>query len=316
MTTRPNTEAVVFSAPGEIARRSLRLRELAPDEVRVQTVYSGISTGTERLLFRGEMPAFPGMGYPLVPGYESVGRITEVGAGAEAQLDQWVFVPGANCYQDARGLFGGASQEMLTSVQRVIALPSDPGPQMVLLALAATALHAIHLAGSRLPDLVVGHGVMGRLAARITVALGGQPMVWETHADRRFDGQGYITRDPSYCKGQQFDCILDASGAGDQLDHWVSSLAPGGQIILAGFYSQPLRFQFVPAFLRETQLKVAAQWQPADLQLVSEMVHDGRLSLDGLVTDVMPATDPQQAYEKAFDDFAALKVVMDWRCLS
>jgi threonine dehydrogenase-like Zn-dependent dehydrogenase len=46
------------------------------------------------------------------------------------------------------------------------------------------------------------------------------------------------------------------------------------------------------------------------------MVHDGRLSLDGLVTDLMPATHPQQAYEKAFEDFAALKVVMDWRCLS
>ena len=33
--------------------------------------WSGISTGTERLLFHGRMPAFPGMGYPLVPGYET-----------------------------------------------------------------------------------------------------------------------------------------------------------------------------------------------------------------------------------------------------
>ena len=316
MTTPSSTEAVVFKAPGDITRRTLTLRELASDEIRVETVYSGISTGTERLLYRGEMPSFPGMGYPLVPGYESVGRIVEVGSGAEAQLDQWVFIPGANCYQEARGLFGGASQQLQTSVQRVIPLAGDPGPQMVLLALAATALHAIRLAGATLPDLVVGHGVMGRLAARLTVALGGQPMVWETHADRRFDGEGYLTRDPAYCKGQQFDCILDASGAGDQLDHWVSSLSPGGQIILAGFYSQPLSFHFVPAFLRESQFKVAAQWQPTDLQAVSEMVHDGRLSLDGLVTDLMPATHPQQAYEKAFEDFAALKVVMDWRCLS
>ena len=316
MTTRPITDAVVFTEPGQIARRSLALRDLARDEIRVQTVYSGISTGTERLLFRGEMPNFPGMGYPLVPGYESVGRIVEVGPGAEAQLDQWVFVPGANCYQEARGLFGGASAQLLTSAQRVIPLDSEPGPELVLLALAATAHHAVVAAQGRLPDLVVGHGVMGRLVARIVVALGGMPMVWETHADRRAGAEGYLVRDPGYCKGQQFDCIVDASGAGEQLDHWITSLSPGGQIILAGFYSQPLQFHFVPAFLRESQLKVAAQWQPADLCAVADMVQDGRLSLAGLVTDLMPATEPAQAYEKAFDDFAALKVVMDWRSLS
>jgi 3-hydroxyethyl bacteriochlorophyllide a dehydrogenase len=316
MTTRSNTEAVVFKEPGQIARSALTLRELARDEVRVKTVYSGISTGTERLLYRGEMPSFPGMGYPLVPGYESVGQIIEVGPGAEAQLDQWVFVPGANCYQEARGLFGGASAQMLTSVQRVIPLSAEPGPELVLLALAATAHHAVKAAKGPLPDLVVGHGVMGRLIARIIVAMGGMPMVWETHADRRSGAMGYLVRDPGYCKGQQFDCIVDASGAGDQLDSWMTSLNPGGQIVLAGFYSQPLQFQFVPAFLRESQLRVAAQWQPADLTAVAEMVQDGRLSLSGLVTDLMPATDPAKAYDKAFDDFAALKVVMDWRTLS
>jgi len=310
MTTRSNTEAVVFKEPGQIVRSALTLRELARDEVRVETVYSGISTGTERLLYRGEMPSFPGMGYPLVPGYESVGRIIEVGPGAEAQLDQWVFVPGANCYQEARGLFGGAS------AQRVIPLDGEPGPELVLLALAATAHHAVIAAQGPLPDLVVGHGVMGRLIARIIVAMGGMPMVWETHADRRSGAMGYLVRDPGYCKGQQFDCIVDASGAGHQLDSWITSLNPGGQIVLAGFYSQPLHFQFVPAFLRESQLKVAAQWQPADLTAVAEMVQDGRLSLSGLVTDLMPATDPAKAYDKAFDDFAALKVVMDWRSLS
>ena len=46
----------------------------------VEVDYSGISTGTEKLLFNGRMPAFPGMGYPLVPGYESVGRIVDAGA--------------------------------------------------------------------------------------------------------------------------------------------------------------------------------------------------------------------------------------------
>ena len=104
---------------------------------------------------------------------------------------------------------------------------------MVLLALAATALHAIRLAGATLPDLVVGHGVMGRLAARLTVALGGQPMVWETHADRRLDGEGYLTRDPPTAR-------VSSSTA-----FWMPAVLgparPLGQQPLAGWSDHPTR---------------------------------------------------------------------------
>ena len=55
------------------------------DDVMVETRWSGVSAGTERLLFTGRMPAFPGMGYPLVPGYESVGRVVD--AGPDAGID-------------------------------------------------------------------------------------------------------------------------------------------------------------------------------------------------------------------------------------
>ena len=62
----------------------------------VETRWSGVSAGTERLLFTGRMPAFPGMGYPLVPGYESVGRVVDAGPDAD-RIGTQVFVPGAKC---------------------------------------------------------------------------------------------------------------------------------------------------------------------------------------------------------------------------
>ena len=49
------------------------------------------------------------MGYPLVPGYESVGRITAAGPAAGGRIGERVFVPGAKCFGDVRGLFGGAA---------------------------------------------------------------------------------------------------------------------------------------------------------------------------------------------------------------
>ena len=67
--------AVLMEAPKQLALRPVTLTPLGPGDVLVGTRWSGISTGTEKLLYRGQMPDFPGMGYPLVPGYESIGRV-------------------------------------------------------------------------------------------------------------------------------------------------------------------------------------------------------------------------------------------------
>ena len=64
--------AIVLEQPERIAFSRLDLTAPGDDDVVVDIEFSGISTGTEKLLWNGRMPAFPGMGYPLVPGYESV----------------------------------------------------------------------------------------------------------------------------------------------------------------------------------------------------------------------------------------------------
>jgi len=103
------------------------------------------------------------------------------------------------------------------------------------------------------------------------------------------------------------------SGDSTLLDRLIQRLAPGGEVVLAGFYSQPLSFAFPPAFMREARIKVAAQWQPADLAVVSDLVADGRLSLDGLITHRAQVGDAARAYRTAFDDPDCLKMVLDWK---
>ena len=75
-----NTLAVVLERPEHLALSRLELTPAGAADVVVEIDYSGISTGTEKLLWTGRMPNFPGMGYPLVPGYESVGRVQSAGA--------------------------------------------------------------------------------------------------------------------------------------------------------------------------------------------------------------------------------------------
>ena len=76
------------------------------------------------------------------------------------------------------GLFGGAAKRIAIAPARLTRIDESLGENGILLALAATAYHAVSL--GRLPELVIGHGVLGRLIARIVVALGGKPTVWET----------------------------------------------------------------------------------------------------------------------------------------
>src|SRR5215471_9296823 len=104
-----NTVAVVIQQPSELTLQSVELVPPSDMDIVVDVQYSGISTGTERLLWAGRMPDFPGMGYPLVPGYESVGRIRDAGVRSGKHIGDWVFVPGARCFGSVRGLFGGAA---------------------------------------------------------------------------------------------------------------------------------------------------------------------------------------------------------------
>jgi len=74
-----NTTAVVLEEPERVVLSRLPLTPATERDVVVDIAFSGISTGTEKLLWTGRMPQFPGMGYPLVPGYESVGTVVSAG---------------------------------------------------------------------------------------------------------------------------------------------------------------------------------------------------------------------------------------------
>lgn len=259
------------------------------------------------------MPSFPGMGYPLVPGYESVGRIREAGSDSGSTVGDWVFVPGARCFGDVRGLFGGSAQTVVIPGAKALVVDPKLGADACLLALAATAHHALVAPNARLPDLIVGHGVLGRLLARMTIALGGDaPTVWETSADRATGAQGYPVIAPEADPRRDYQTICDVSGDAKLLDTLIGRLATGGEIVLAGFYSERLEFAFPPAFMREARLRVAAQWQPQDLLAAKQLAESGRLSLAQLITHRQPAHSADSAYRTAFGDSACLKMILDW----
>lgn len=306
------TQAIVVEEPRQLGLRSLELDAPGDEDVVVDMCWSGISTGTEKLLWSGRMPVFPGMGYPLVPGYESVGRIASAGAKAGREPGQLVYVPGARCYGEVRGLFGGSASRVVLAGARVVPISEQLGEHGTLLALAATAYHAHSSPGTTQPELIVGHGVLGRMIARLAVLAGARPVVWETRAERREGAIGYEVIDPTQDERRNYRCICDVSGDAGLIDTLVARLAPGGELVLAGFYDVPLTMTFPPMFMREARLRVAAQWQAQDLEAVRALAESGALPLDGLITHRDSPTRAEHAYRTAFEDSACLKMILDW----
>jgi 3-hydroxyethyl bacteriochlorophyllide a dehydrogenase len=266
---RMETSAVLLEGAKQLSIQSVGLKEPTDGDVVVQVSHSGISTGTENLLWSGTMPPFPGMGYPLVPGYEAVGEVIHAEKGAALSPGDYVFVPGSNGFK--------AGMEV------------------------------------RVPDLIIGHGVLGRMLARLTLAAGGEPpTVWEIDEARRDGAVGYEVVHPDTDSRNNYRAIFDASGRSDLLDQWIQRGQKGAEIVLAGFYSERINFAFPPAFMKEIKIRIAAEWSQSDLIAVRALVESGALSLGGLITHRSSAEEADLAYRTAFETADCIKMMLDW----
>ena len=242
------TLAVVLERPEHLVLSRLAVVPAGDDDVVVDIEWSGISTGTERLLWTGRMPPFPGMGYPLVPGYESVGRVS-CGRRIGPRVGERVFVPGARCFGDVRGLFGGAASRLVVPARAAVPHRRELGRGGRAAGAGRDGVSRDARAAARVqPDLIVGHGVLGRLLARLALAAGAPPpVVWERNPSAA-GGRGRLRgRRSRRRSAARLSRRSTTSAAMPRCStRLIARLAPGGEIVLAGFYSERLSLRFPP----------------------------------------------------------------------
>jgi threonine dehydrogenase-like Zn-dependent dehydrogenase len=191
MTTRRSTgrqqisRALWYAKPGVIELKPEQISPPKPDEAQVKALYSGISRGTERLIFSGQVgPSeyermraplqagnFP---FPVKYGYCAVGRV-EIGP-SELQ-GKTVF-----CLHPHQEVFN-APTSMLVPIPDAV-----PPKRATLAANAETALNALWDAGAGPGDriAIVGAGIVGLMVTAIAARLpGAQVTVVDVDAARR-----------------------------------------------------------------------------------------------------------------------------------
>ncbi|MFQ3682195.1 zinc-binding dehydrogenase [Roseiflexus sp.] len=316
------TRAIVITAPHRLELRDVTLIDAGPDDVVVQTAYTSVSAGTERMLLAGRMP-HPMLQFPVVPGYETVGRVIRRGAAVPSEYDgRWVYVGGARCFHDVNPAWGGQSAVLLVDYRRVIPLDGVQPDHGVLLALAATALHGIdliagadqNLTGRRV--LVLGQGPVGQFAARIARARGAWVAVSDRVASRLERSVADVRIDVtaeslSAVVQQSVDTVIEATGSMAALSEALSLLANDGAVLLLGYYDE-LRLPYMPLFLKQARILTAKEWAAGDLQRSRDMLADGVLDAAALITHRMPVEQFESAYATALNDPECLKLVIEW----
>jgi len=231
-----------FTGPRRVeVRQGEPLPPLAPGEVMARALHSGISQGTELLLYRNEGPrvfdpSLDTAGTPVYPrryGYSWVGEVVESRC-AEAAVGQRVFA--LRPHGDVHLLRPEAMRQIPSSI---------PSARATLAANLETALTVVWDSGLAIGDrvLVLGGGIVGLLVAMLTKVAGAKQVVVVEPSPRRRQAALALGADDVRSPGEdvargEFDVVVEATGDPDCLDRAIAHAAVEAVVVVASFYGE------------------------------------------------------------------------------
>ena len=346
----PHPVVVALTGPRQVDVLPLPPATLLPRHVRVRTLYSGISAGTELTLYRGTNPHLDRRfdpdrrlfvdgptvnGYPnTVWGYSEVGEVVGVGAGVDPAL------LGAVVW----GLWGHRG-EVVLPLEKVTGrlLPAGLDPLAGTFArVGAVALNAVLASDLHIGETVAvfGQGVLGLIATQLAVGSGATVVAVDGIESRRAqalemgaaevldpvaDDAGERIKDLT--DGRGADVCIEISGSYRALHEAIRGCATGGRVVAAGFYQgdglglrlgeefHHNRIQLVSSQISSAPVAIAQRWSTERLhRTVVDLVAAGKIDVLSLVSHVVPATLAADAYALLdADPSGALQVVLDFR---
>lgn len=310
------TRAVCALSPEKVVLGTVTVPDPGPNDVMVHTVYSMISTGTERWVITGQFHA-PGEkpgGYPLVPGYQKVGTVAAVGSAVQGLVPgQWVFATNSRISSGATSTWGGHIEHSLWDEHEIIPLPEGLDPMK---AVGLVLTQVGYNGGSRPPvhdgtrALVVGDGLVGHWVAQMLRWRGARVIIAGRRPERLALARRYsanvvvnvretpLERVAAEHAPAGFDIVADTVGTAASVREVIHYIRHNGHLILNGYYREGEHLLSIQALhSREITVHTPAGWTRERLLATLELVAHGMLCVRELVTHVIPAEDAARAYD-------------------
>lgn len=323
---------LVFNAPREVGFQDYADAPLQPDEVRIRTLYSGISAGTELTYYRGTNPYLTkqwdaerrlfvaadggSLSYPVSSlGYEEVGEIVERGAEVDLPLGTRVF-----------GTWGHRSH-FVASVDyvRPRLMPEGADPLFGIFShLGAIALNGVHDAEIRLGDTVAvfGMGALGQVTALMARLNGGRVIAVDLHESRLEQARALgiehtlnAGRDQpaeairALTGGRGADVCIEVTGSTQALHEAIRAVAYSSRVVAMGFFQGEARGLMLGDEFHHNRISVIGsqisgvspetshRWNKLRLwQTAVQLQAEGRLDLRPLITHRTPFRNAAEFY--------------------
>lgn len=311
--------AVWFAAAHTAELRTEKIPPPGPGEVRVKTIASAISHGTEMLVYRGEVPRGLDLDLPTLAGsyalpikfgYATVGRVLDAGSGATLAPGDPVFVH--HPHQDLFVVSSDLPVRLLDGLDPMSGL---------FFANAETALGVVHDAQLRLGEtaVVFGQGVVGLLVTRLLKLAGAarvlavdplekrRELALEGGADEALSPEDLPDRVFEANGGRGADVAVEVSSSGAALQAAVDAVADEGTVVVASWYGTKAvnlslggRFHRGRVKLRSSQVgrinpELNPRWDRARrTQTVLRLLPE--LRLEKLISHRIPLGDAPAAY--------------------
>jgi L-iditol 2-dehydrogenase len=322
-------QQAIMVKPGKIEFRQIPKPQPQPDEVLIQVKRIGIC-GSDIHVYHG---LHPFTSYPVVQGHEVSGIIAEVGSQVKGFTggDNVVFMPQVTCgecYPCHHGMYhicdnlkvmgfqtDGAAQEYFPiKVDKVLKVPKSlPLDHGALIEPISVAVHALSRFGNvkGLNVLVLGAGTIGNLVAQVATASDAKRVMVTDISEYKLDkaqqcGLLDVVNPTQEDLGQAImktfgsdkaDLILECVGIQDTINQAVANARKGSTIIIVGVFGNKPILDLGLVQDRELSLVGTLMYQKKDYERALELVSQGRLHLDQIVTHRFAFKDYLHAYE-------------------
>lgn len=317
--------------------RKLKLREVesppSPEagQVKIKVIYGGIC-GSDLRVYQG---AISYAAYPLRPGHEVLGVVTEAGAQSGLAVGTKVVVfPNTFCSECEFCLSGktnicpakkplGVSvdgvfaQEVIIPAKYAFPVPGElPNERAVLIEPFAVTVHALGKAniGPGSSVAVVGCGTEGLLAVALAVKLGGRVTAVDINpvkleiAKKLGDVRALS---PESVGGETFDVVVEAAGVKAAIEQALQIVKPGGVMIALGITGEPATF--IPIHLVRNEITVygAIIYTLADFAESARLLQDAVFNVEPVVSKFVGLKNCQEAFDDALSGNYA-KIVLNF----
>lgn len=326
-----DTKAIAFVAPNEVALVDTQVPDPVGTQLLMQTLFTAVSPGTELRNLSGKMP---GITFPCVPGYLSVGRVIGRGpaAGEWVKDGTLVFVPGTHAAAMDR-YWGGHIGHSVSN--DVYVLPEGVEPvDAVVVKLAAIAYQGVRLSRPTPEDTaaVVGLGPIGHLSLQLHQLHGCRAVGFDLSPQRvaiaRAAGcEAHVIHESlretaGQLQQRGFDIVVDATGSTAVLRDSIAilrdrpwqepPLVPGVRLVIQGSYPGDLSFNYMQLFQKGATVHVPRDCQSVDIEACLRLMQRRRLNVRPLGTEVASPADAPRVYAQlAGAKGAAMTVAFD-----